>query len=91
MENAKGELVPGGLAMVYGLVIDTDHNGKIVTLVETLAERTPDYEELWPGKFDGCAWHVVDGGESTLHPRNLMPINPSADPLHTEQDQCMTA
>lgn len=85
MEQAKGELVPGGLAMVYGLVVDVELNGIFCETVR-LADLE-DCDEYEPGDWV-CNCH----GEQMVFGRaNLMPINPEADPLHTEETKCQTA
>jgi hypothetical protein len=102
MQTAKGELVPGGLAMVYGMVRDVHLNGAIVELVEY--HSGGDYYSPITG--DGCTapegWLVrgdalsytqypEENGQSVIESKKLMPIKPEADPLHTEQEKCMTA
>lgn len=93
METAKGELVPGGLALVYGLVNYAELNGMVVITVSIGAhgEKTPA-----GGRYIGtdgwlCTHDNLDGGFAYIRPRNLMPIKPSADPLHTEEKQCQSA
>lgn len=92
METAKGELVPGGLAMIYGLVVDVEYNSKICTLVGHVDAVYPSWRE------DGCDFCPTDWAcdlekekGSVFARANLMPINPEADPLHVEEEQCQTA
>lgn len=102
MENTKGELVPGGLAMVIG-----DPTGKFNgIIVETLrivvnGEKFGPYQEYrgspaWECRADGLEAKCVGSGRNLpgvafIRPANLMPIKPEADPLHAEQDQCTSA
>lgn len=91
--QARGELVPGGLAMVYGLKVDVAENGKLGELVRLCAAG-----EYFVSPSSGLLCEAVDGGwlvlgnfshpydrdefgYSTFDACNLMPINPSADPL----------
>lgn len=101
MENAKGELVPGGLAMVYG-VTPIEFNGFIVVLKSIISDgdlvidgHRYSGEPSWWCESERLVARTacgrIDKGFGFVDPRNLMPINPQADPLHTEQDQCMTA
>lgn len=90
MEQAKGELVPGGLAMVYGLMVDVDLNGRIVTLKGKIEDLWP--ERRWRAEHERGDWATEDE-PFIFHARNLMPINPEADPLETtkERDLCLNA
>lgn len=74
------ELQPGMLAMVYGLVVDTEYNGLMVTLT---MQVTPDNIHDF-GKVDIGDWFVEHGGEEIdgpFMPKNLLPIKPQSDPL----------
>jgi hypothetical protein len=104
MENAKGELVPGGLAMVIGCARDPSNIGKSVT-TEFLAEEGHVVDGRVYSGGDGSGWYCtapglavyrqgvgpVVTGYAYIDSSHLMPINPEADPLHTEQEQCMSA
>lgn len=87
-EQAKGELAPGGLAMVYGLVHDTELNGCTVTLMGRVEDLWPEHK--WNAEHERDDW-AVEGLAVIFHARNLMPIQPEADPLHTERDLCLNA
>lgn len=104
----RGDLVPGGLAMVYGLKNNAEFNGVVCELyrfcVEGVAYQHPVMPErrilLEAGDGDGWAvtspsLHAGDPSEATdlgwafFDERNLLPINPSADPLEiTQQQEC---
>jgi hypothetical protein len=94
MENAKGELVPGGLAMV----IKGESTGETCTIVRLLVDNLEKHD-LGDGCYskgdnDGSLSAVVEfrDEERYLFSQSyLMPIKPEADPLHTEQEKCMTA
>lgn len=86
MEQAKGELVPGGLAMVIGSVHeDSPHVGIIVSLIKSFDHNL------------GKAWQIEpleeDPEKESVLAIHLMPINPEADPLETtkERDLCLNA
>lgn len=87
MEQAKGELKPGGLAMVYGLVHDTELNGHMVTLNGRVEDLWPEHK--WNALHEKDDW-AVEGLAVIFHARNLMPIQPEADQLHTERLECLT-
>lgn len=80
--KARGELAPGGLAMVYGLKRNANFNGAIVV---TLKKGVKGEE------FRGCVYEeeggwlctneTFDDGHEYFLPRNLLPIHPEADPL----------
>ena len=94
MENAKGELVPGGLAMV----IKGESAGETCTVVRILIDNCNTHD-LGDGSYsegdnDGSLSAVVEFSDEErflFSQSYLMPIKPEADPLHTEQDQCMSA
>lgn len=102
MEASKGELVPGGLAMVYGLVVDVNLNGSIVEIIKYhdggyySSPITGDdcaASEGWLCRGDALT-HVEfpeENGQGVISSKNLMPIKPEADPLATEQEQCQHA
>ena len=93
----RGELVPGGLAMVYGLKNCQQFNGRVVELVNFLGAGD---RYVSPISGDFCAavyfgWlcvgdighpnHPEDYGCAVIDPANLLPIKPSADPLEITQ------
>ncbi len=85
----RGELVPGGLAMVIGAAYCPENIGKIVTLERyvTKGEMIGGYEvgeNGWHVSGDLISWTsfgAVRMKDSLAMPENLMPINPSADHL----------
>lgn len=94
----RGELVPGGLAMVYGLKSDPEDNGRIVTTIEKVfhGHKAPDgapyfsRKEAWYCEARGLKTKkqngaLVETGYAYFSPANLLPINPSADPLEITQ------
>ncbi len=98
----RGELVPGGLAMVSGCREDPIHVGKIVTTERTAVcgERTPsgntfwnrDGVEVWLCSGDSLVSTKREGGRigsgyAYIEAKFLLPINPSADPLEITQQQ----
>ena len=103
MDQAKGELVPGGLAMVIGCMVDQSNIGMIV-VTESQVEHGSTYDGYmyngpsgaWLCTADGL--YVLRGGEPVragyayIDAEHLMPINPEADPLETtqERDLCLT-
>lgn len=85
MEAAKGELVPGGLAMVVGSVHkDSPYVGITVSLIKKVDH------------YLGAAWNIEpleeDPEKDLVLEVHLMPINPEADPLETKQEheKCQT-
>lgn len=101
METSKGELVPGGLAIVTGCKKDPSNVGKIVTTERKAAsgEVVGGYTYIGDGGWfcTGEGLVVLRGGRpvvtghSYIDDSHLMPINPEADPLALEEDQCQTA
>lgn len=84
MQESKGELVPGGLAMVIGSVHDdSPYIGCIVELIEPCEHPY------------GQAWLVSPPAEEPHKDKalaiHLMPIKPEADPLAKEQEKCHSA
>ena len=79
------ELQPGMLALVYGLIVDTEFNGVMVVLkYQITPDSLDDFEDSCIGE-----WVVEHCGEDegTFNSRNLLPIKPEADPLHEKQQQ----
>lgn len=80
------ELQPGMLALVYGLVVDTEFNGMMVTLsYQVTPENIGDFDDVDIGD-----WVVEHDGEEifgTLMPKNLLPIRPEADTIDQKQQQ----
>lgn len=92
----RGELVPGGLAMVIGSRADSRNIGKVVTLEKFL----PAGSEFKAGRVRVDAWQVSGERLSYLRngvrevssigvfaPEHLLPVKPSADPLEITQQQ----
>ncbi len=94
----RGELVPGGLAMVVKSTYQ-ENIGKGVRLLSRLAPKeivsaitlpNQDFQnrmavELWHVSGDVINQDLDLSGESFFHESQLMPINPSADPLEITQ------
>lgn len=82
------ELQPGMLALIYGLVVDTEFNGMMVALsYQVTPENIGDFDDADIGD-----WVVECGGEEegTFNQKNLLPIfwsRPEVDPLHEKQQQ----
>lgn len=79
------ELQPGMLALVHGLIVDTEFNGMMVALKYQITPDTPeDFEDSCIGE-----WVVEHCGEEegTFNQKNLLPIRPQADPLDQKQQQ----
>ena len=81
------ELRAGGIAMVYGLRVDTEDNGLIVRTECYVAEGgsfvnpiTGEYEQYY-GLGDAwlCTGDIEFNGYGFYDPRNLMPID-NTDP-----------
>lgn len=87
METANGGLRSDGLAMIYGLMVDTEWNG-VICYTLYLA----DPKELDPGQWEKGDWlcdHEDWESPMVFSDRNLMPINPEADPLESmEPREC---
>ena len=76
-----GELKEGTLAMVYGLTVDVEQNGKCVTLVKLIPPNNDSYfcpltntwEEFPP---DHRYWWLCDDCDDLNYcqPKNLLPI-----------------
>lgn len=94
-DQARGELVPGGLAVIISAKHCHENIGKIVTL-----ERYVKKGDLIGGYLvDADGWHItgdlvswnsigsVRMKHSLAMPYQLMPINPEADPLSIDQRQ----
>jgi hypothetical protein len=81
----------GGLAMVYGLRVATEDNGKIVTLLRVVYPgqyftRPTDGARRLAGDWDGVSWLVIGDvtakygyGYGLFDPKNLMPIDDDPD------------
>ena len=85
----RGELVPGGLAMVYGDVETPQANGRFVTLVEFGDYRCIGHPDLVSGWDCKAEWlrEIAPVDSAVFLAKNLLPINPSADPLEISQQQ----
>ncbi len=92
INQPRGELVPGGLAMVIGGPERPEDIGLLVTLIE-LAQPGQYYKHpSWShdlNEENEAAWLVeLNEEEGALkRPQHLLPINPSADPLEITQQQ----
>ncbi len=78
INQPRGELVPGGLAMIIGSIHgESGYIGTTVTLVERFHCQY------------GAAWRTdpVPSGACVALEKHLMPINPSADPLEITQQR----
>lgn len=76
------ELQPGMLALVYGLIVDTEFNGAMVVLkYQITPDILDDFEDSCIGE-----WVVEHCGEDegTFNSMNLLPIKPEADIIHEE-------
>lgn len=91
-----GEIKPGILALVYGCVQQVHHNGDIVTVLDLVVDNQ-DAIEYGKYTFDSdnngekCAVVDCHGDIRMYGLKNLMPINPEADPLEQTQQQEQTA
>lgn len=74
------ELQAGMLALVYGLVVETEFNGMMVSLnYQVTPENIDEFDDVNIGD-----WVVEHDGEEiygTFMPKNLLPIKPEAEPL----------
>lgn len=106
MEQAKGELVPGGLAVIVGAFACVENIGRLVVLERFIEPNQSvfmqdgyfdaDYQGLWVVSGDDLHRNTEEGiviSNLGAHiPAHLTPINPEADPLETtkERDLCLT-
>jgi hypothetical protein len=100
METAKGELVPGGLAMVIRARNVPQNLGKTVTLSKFINKGDLVLggiadSDIWVFSGDDVGYKkggaIILGKIGVARPGSLMPINPEADPLEQEHEQCQTA
>lgn len=84
----KGELKAGGLALVYGLRVRTEANGKSVRLIEIANQRFSDAIAIHFGEPVKQWWRVIGllpGDEvAQVAAENLLPIDGDD---HQERDQ----
>lgn len=84
----KGELKAGGLALVYGLRVRTEANGKAVRLIGIADQRFSDVVALTFGEPVQQWWRVtglLPGDEiAQVAAKNLLPIDGDD---HQEPDQ----
>ena len=84
----KGELKAGGLALVYGLRVRTEANGKSVRLIEIASQRFSDVVALRFGEPVQQWWRVyglLPGDDiAQVAAKNLLPIDGDD---HQERDQ----
>lgn len=73
------ELQPGMLALIHGLVVDTEFNGMMVTLKYQVTQQNMD--EFDDPEIGDWIVECRDEEEGTFDPKNLLPIKPEADPL----------
>lgn len=91
------ELHPSGIAMVYGLHVNSDHNGLIVQTEFPIPEGGSFLNPLTGGyqQYDdiGTAWlctgDIEPHGYALYDPRNLMPID-NTDPDVIGMSTCDT-
>lgn len=90
---SRGELVPGGLAMVHGIRKHPEINGRFVTLIEFsefLCFGEEDPVHGWDCKAPWISDYAI-GDTAVFYAKNLMPINPEPDPLEITQHQEQSA
>lgn len=79
----KGELKAGGLALVYGLRVRTEANGKSVRLIEIASQRFSDVVALRFGEPVQQWWRVyglLPGDDiAQVAAKNLLPIDGDDD------------
>lgn len=84
----KGELKAGGLALVYGLRVRTEANGKCVRLIEIASHRNSELVAIALGETVKQWWRVYgllpDNGIAQVCTENLLPIDGDD---HQEHDQ----
>lgn len=84
----KGELKAGGLALVYGLRVHVEKNGKCVRLIEIASYRQAELLAMAMGEPVAQWWRVyglLPGDEiSQVKAENLLPIDGDD---HQERDQ----
>lgn len=84
----KGELKAGGLALVYGLRVHVEKNGKSVRLIEIAPYRNAELMAAMMGEPVAQWWRVaglLPGDEvSQVKAENLLPIDGDD---HQERDQ----
>ena len=87
-DQARGELVPGGLALVFGIIKKPHLNGSIVVTLRE-AKRGDEFRGCVYGADGGwlCTNDSFDEGHEYFLPFNLMPIKPEADPISIDQRQ----
>lgn len=83
MQKANMDIEPGILAMVYGLVVDTECNGLVV---EVLFYGRETDEFVWGDEGWICSHDSLFGGVDNFDAKNLMPIRPEHD---TVNDNCV--
>lgn len=87
-DTMKGQLKPGGLALVFGLRERTEANGKCVRLIEIAPHRQAELVALVLGEQVAQWWRVygmLPGDEvAQVKAENLLPIDGDD---HQEPDQ----
>lgn len=77
----KGELKAGGLALVFGLQVKPEANGKVVHLIEMASGLQSAFIAIMLGDPVEQWWRVKgllpDGKIAQVRPQNLMPIDDS--------------
>lgn len=88
-DQARGELVPGGLAMTYGLNEHPEANGNFVCLLYFGEHVVKGSDAPVFGWYCEGGWMkaYTKKGKGVIGAKNLMPINPEADPLSIDQRQ----
>lgn len=79
MDKANMSIEPGILAMIFGLVIDTQDNGKVVEVL-FYGKETDDY--IWEQVGWICSHESFEGGVESFSDKNLMPIRPEYDTIN---------
>lgn len=84
----KGELKAGGLALVYGLQVRTEGNGKAVRLIEIASYRNAELVAIALGEPVEQWWRVYGllpgNAIAQVRARNLLPIDGDD---HQERDE----
>ena len=86
----KGELKAGGLALVYGLRVHVEKNGKSVRLIEIAPYRNAELMAAIMGEPVAQWWRVtglLPGNEvSQVKAENLLPIDGDDDQAPQERE-----
>lgn len=91
---SRGELIPGGLAMIISDTETPIANGRVVTLVSFGEYKVIGEPELFTGWECYSPWLAEFAGTgrvAIIAAKNLMPIKPEPDPLGITQQQEQSA